>query len=145
MSEPHRLYHGHRADSFHPDDVNELVEIRARERTFDGAYGRTATGCLSFAVTVLRLFDRRLFKIGIVYVVLAVMLYTFAYFRQRHPRHDFADQYSEKPPIVTKGQENKRIFGRPFVTAGWIVIGVFVTVLGIEIGLLVLMFNVGLL
>ncbi|TCD62327.1 hypothetical protein EIP91_007067 [Steccherinum ochraceum] len=144
MSRPRRLYRGHRADSFHPEDVAELIELRARERTFDGAYSRTAVGCLSFAVTVLRLFDRRLFRIGIVYVVLAVALYGFSYLRGRRSRHDFADQYlSEKPPIVTQGQQNKRIFGRPFVTPGWHVLGVFLTVLGIEIGLLVLIFTVG--
>lgn len=71
------------------------------------------------------------------------MLYSFSYFRQRHSRHDFAGELTEKPAIATKGQENKRIFGRPFVTAGWIVLGVFVTVLGIEIGLLVLIFTAG--
>ena len=72
------------------------------------------------------------------------MLYTFAYFRQRHALHDFADELSEKPAISTRGQENTRIFGKPFVTAGWIVLGVFLTVLAIEIGLLVLIFTVGL-
>ena len=84
-----------------------------------------------------------LLQVGIVYVVLAVMFFTISYFRHRHSRHDFADQYSEKSVIVTQGQQNKRIFGRPFVTAGWIVIGVFATVLAIEIGLLVLIFTVG--
>lgn len=39
-----------------------LVEIRARQRTFDGAYGRSALGTLGYALTVLRLFDRRFFK-----------------------------------------------------------------------------------
>lgn len=42
-----------------PDLHSWIVEIRARERTFEGAYGRTAMGCLGFALTVLRLFDGR--------------------------------------------------------------------------------------
>ena len=40
-----------------PADVNELVELRARQRTFHGAYSRTAIGALGYALTILRLFD----------------------------------------------------------------------------------------
>ena len=36
-----------------------VVELRARQRTFDGAYGRSALGNLGYALTVLRLFDER--------------------------------------------------------------------------------------
>ena len=81
-------------------------------------------------------------QVGIVYVVLAVMFFTISYFRHRHSRHDFADQYSEKSVIVTQGQQNKRIFGRPFVTAGWIVVAVSIVVAVVEIALLVLIFQV---
>ncbi len=35
------------------------VEVRARQRTFDGAYGRSALSNLGYALTVLRLFDER--------------------------------------------------------------------------------------
>jgi hypothetical protein len=52
-------HRGHRSNSFTPDDVNELVELRARQRTFHGAYGRTALGNLGYALTILRLFDAR--------------------------------------------------------------------------------------
>lgn len=48
--------------SFQTIDVNELVEIRARQRTFDGAYRRTAIGNLGYSLTVLRLFDRRFYQ-----------------------------------------------------------------------------------
>ncbi len=44
--------------------------------------------------------------------------------------------------ISTAGQENTRIFGRPFITAGWIVVGVTGVVAAVEIGLLVLIFKV---
>lgn len=50
---------GHRANSFNPDDINEMVEIRARQRTFHGAYSRTAIGNLGYALTIIRLFDKR--------------------------------------------------------------------------------------
>lgn len=55
-------YRGHRASSFYAIDEAELVEIRARQRTFDGAVYRTAMGNLSYAVVVLKLFDQRFFR-----------------------------------------------------------------------------------
>ena len=39
-----------------------VVEIRARQRTFDGAYGRSALGSMGYALTVLRLFDKRFYN-----------------------------------------------------------------------------------
>jgi hypothetical protein len=55
-------YRGHRATSFYAIDDAELVEIRARQRTFDGAAYRTAMGTLSYAVVVLKLFDQRFYR-----------------------------------------------------------------------------------
>ncbi|KIP06670.1 hypothetical protein PHLGIDRAFT_50836, partial [Phlebiopsis gigantea 11061_1 CR5-6] len=82
---------GQRAYEFYPQDVNELIEIRARQRTFDGAYGRSALGSMGYALTALRLFDKRFYNIGIVYTVLSGMFFVLAYMRQRHSLHDFSD------------------------------------------------------
>lgn len=69
-------------------------------------------------------------------------MFVLAFLRARHSRHDFADRWKENPKYLhampTVGQENTRIFGRPFVTAGWIVMGVTCVVGAVEIGLLVL-------
>jgi hypothetical protein len=83
---PRHLYRGHRRASFVAHDLSELgkspplirgrvflfltvlvqyilaVELRARQRTFEGAYGRTALGTLGYAIIVLRLFDTRFYK-----------------------------------------------------------------------------------
>ncbi|KAJ7452058.1 hypothetical protein B0H11DRAFT_2074062 [Mycena galericulata] len=146
-------YRGHRADSFQATDLTELVELRARQRTFHGAYGRTALSNLGYSLTILRLFDSRFYRIGLLFAVLGVALYVLAFLRSRHSRHDFADydkpessdstaQRTGRTVIRTKGQENTRIFGRPFITAGWIVIGVAAVVAGVEIGLLVLVLKI---
>jgi len=124
-------------------DVNELVEIRARQRTFNGAYSRSAIANLSYSLAVLRLFDHRFYKIGILYAVLAGFLFLISFLRARHSRHDFADRYEDAnsdrpPPLKTKGQEAARIFGRPFVTAGWTVVAVSALVAAVEICLLLL-------
>ena len=84
--------------------------------------------------------------VGILYTVLAGILYILAFLRQRHSLHDFADTRRSHPwqadPVRTVGQTGKRVFGRPFVTAGWIVVLLTVVVLAVEIALLVLIFEV---
>lgn len=84
--------------------------------------------------------------VGIVYTVLSALLYILAWVRQRHSRHDFADTAWTHPkfqnPVPTVGQTGKRVFGRPFITAGWVVVAVTVVVAAIEIALLVLIFEV---
>ncbi|KAJ6554492.1 hypothetical protein B0H19DRAFT_148895 [Mycena capillaripes] len=146
-------YRGHRANSFQATDLTELVELRARQRTFHGAYSRTALSNLGYSLTILRLFDPRFYRIGLLFAVLGASLYVMAFMRARHSRHDFADydkpESSDTPSaqraqdvIRTKGQESTRIFGRPFITAGWIVIAVATIVAGVEIGLLVLVLKI---
>ncbi|ESK93333.1 hypothetical protein Moror_14539, partial [Moniliophthora roreri MCA 2997] len=170
-------YRGHRADSFYPIDNAELVELRARQRTFNGAYARTALGNIGYSLTILKLFDRRFYKIGLLFAILALLLFILSFFRDRHSRHDFADPRDEqieddasairiddaassrdaspahhtllrrrwpwgKPsipvePIKSVGQSG-RIFGRPFVTAGYQVLAVATVVFGAEVGLVVL-------
>ncbi|EPS98932.1 hypothetical protein FOMPIDRAFT_90394 [Fomitopsis schrenkii] len=144
-SAPTHRYRGHRADSFFPEDNEELVELRARQRTFDGAYARTALVNFGYALTILRLFDKRFARIGLVYTILGVALTVMSFFRHRHSRHDFADIHRKEPwehARPTVGQTGKRVFGRPFVTAGWMVIAVTVIVAAVEISLLVLILNV---
>lgn len=52
----------------------ELIDIRAYQRTFDGAYTRTALGQLSYAILILRLFERDFYWCGLVYTLLAIQL-----------------------------------------------------------------------
>ncbi|KAL4065508.1 hypothetical protein V8B97DRAFT_1875345, partial [Scleroderma yunnanense] len=139
---------GHRASSFSAIDLIELNELRARQRTFDGAYRRTALANLGYALAVLRLFDVRFYKIGVLYLALSIALFLLSYLRARHSRHDFADRSSEKwsalyqQAIPTAGQENAREFGRPFVTAGNDVAIVAIVVLAVEIAILALILQV---
>ncbi|KZT03260.1 uncharacterized protein LAESUDRAFT_762046 [Laetiporus sulphureus 93-53] len=140
-------YGGHRKGSFFPEDVNEIIELRARQRTYEGAYLRSGLTNLGYALTILRLFDKRFARIGIVYCVLAVLLFVISYFRRRHSDHDFADLHKGKTcekAIPTVGQTGKRSYGRPFTTAGQIVVAVAVIVATVEIGLLVLILTVDL-
>ncbi|KAG1829339.1 hypothetical protein EV424DRAFT_1382255 [Suillus variegatus] len=139
-------YRGHRADSYKPIDVLELGELRARNRTFNGAYRRTAIAALGYALTALRLCDSRFLRIGIVYVVLSILLFALGFIRARQSQHDFSDGsttsalYEQALPTV--GQEDKREYGRPFITAGRDVIAVGALVMIVEILLLVFVLQI---
>ncbi|KAM6493113.1 hypothetical protein JOM56_011247 [Amanita muscaria] len=142
---PHR-YRGHRAQSFVASDINGLVEIRARQRTFHGAYSRSALVCLGYSMTILRLFDRRFHQIGLLFAILGSLLFFIAFLRSRQSRHEFADrvqnQYPQQLITQTVGQESARVLGPPFVTAGWIVAAVTCLVASVEAALLVLIFRI---
>ncbi|KAL1708739.1 hypothetical protein EV121DRAFT_254062 [Schizophyllum commune] len=142
---PHHTYRGELSYSFTASDVNELVELRARQRTFHGAYSRSALSALGYSLTILRLFDHRFYKIGILFAVFGVLMFFLSFYRSKHSKHDFADHdYTryEGRMIETKGQHGKRVFGRPFVTAGRVVVLVTALVLALEITLMVLVFQV---
>lgn len=57
-------FHNHRRGSFlaRDEDIDELVEIRARQRTFEGAYVRTALGNLGYSCLILRVFSTEFAK-----------------------------------------------------------------------------------
>lgn len=56
------IFSGHRRDSFICADADELVELRAHQRTYNGAYVRTALGILGYSLAVLRLFDHKFYR-----------------------------------------------------------------------------------
>ncbi|PQE20815.1 hypothetical protein CJF30_00002124 [Rutstroemia sp. NJR-2017a BBW] len=60
--------------------IGILVEIRAAQRTFEGAYIRTALGQFSFALVVLKIFTAEFYSIGALFAtygagVLMVSMY----------------------------------------------------------------------
>ena len=53
---------GHRRDSFICADDDELIELRAPQRTYNRVYVRTALGNLGYSLTVLKLFDPKFYR-----------------------------------------------------------------------------------
>jgi len=78
---------------------------------------------------------------------LGALLLFISFTRARHSTHDFADCHQEADTphqgLSTVGQEGGRNYGRPFVTAGWIVIQVTVVVAAVELGMLILILTPG--
>jgi hypothetical protein len=61
----------------------ELVEIRAAQRTFEGAYIRTAIGQFSFALIVLKIFTAEFYSIGALFSVFGAGILFISLFRRQ--------------------------------------------------------------
>jgi hypothetical protein len=78
--------------------------------------------------------------------VLSSVLFVVAYVRSHHSRQGFAGwkrpEGTSPGVVVTVGTEGTRLFGRPFMTAGWIIVGVSAVVGLVEIILFILILQV---
>ncbi|KAG9771338.1 hypothetical protein KCU88_g6374, partial [Aureobasidium melanogenum] len=71
---------------------DELVEVRAAQRTFEGAYIRTSLSQFSFALIVLKIFTSEFYSIGALFAVYgAGVLLVSAYRRQQGNRQFFSE------------------------------------------------------
>lgn len=65
-----------RRESHLEDLCNGLrLDVRAHQRTYEGAYTRTAISCLSFSIVIIKLFSAEFLPIGTVYTAYGCLLY----------------------------------------------------------------------
>lgn len=59
------------------DDLNQglKLDVRAHQRTYEGAYTRTAISCLSFSIVIIKLFSLEFLPIGTVYTAYGCLLF----------------------------------------------------------------------
>lgn len=69
-----------------------LTEIRAAQRTFEGAYMRTALSQFSFALIILKIFTSEFYAIGALFAVYGVAILLVAIFRRYEGNSQFFDQ-----------------------------------------------------
>ncbi|RII13271.1 hypothetical protein CUC08_Gglean004571 [Alternaria sp. MG1] len=92
-SDNYRL-HLHRARSVVLTSA-ELVEIRAAQRTFEGAYVRTAIGQFSFALVVLKIFTTEFYSIGALFAVYGAGILFISLFRRQQGNKQFFSEVGE--------------------------------------------------
>ncbi|EPE04769.1 hypothetical protein F503_06318 [Ophiostoma piceae UAMH 11346] len=68
---------------------DELVEIRAAQRTFEGAYMRTALSQFSFALVVLKIFNSEFYAIGALFAVYGAAVMLVAIYRRYEGNRQF--------------------------------------------------------
>ncbi|EXX71073.1 hypothetical protein RirG_081730 [Rhizophagus irregularis DAOM 197198w] len=76
--------------------------IETRQRTFEGAYGRTCLSSFGFALIILRIFDEDFYTIGFVYIAFGVALLIISALRIRNNIENF-DIFEKNKPFVTSG------------------------------------------
>ncbi|ORY66324.1 uncharacterized protein BCR38DRAFT_177320 [Pseudomassariella vexata] len=68
---------------------DELVEIRAAQRTFEGAYMRTALSQFSFALIILKIFTSEFYAIGALFSLYGAAIMLVAVFRRYQGNRQF--------------------------------------------------------
>ncbi|KAH8179907.1 hypothetical protein LIA77_01426 [Sarocladium implicatum] len=68
---------------------SELVEIRAAQRTFEGAYMRTALGQFSFSLVILKIFTAEFYAIGALFAVYGAAILLVAAYRRYEGQRQF--------------------------------------------------------
>lgn len=70
---------------------DRLTEIRAAQRTFEGAYMRTALGQFSFALIILKIFTSEFYAIGALFAAYGAAVLLVAIFRRYEGNRQFFD------------------------------------------------------
>ena len=84
----------HRARSVILTD-DELVEVRALQRTFEGAYMRTALSQFSFALVVLKIFTSEFYSIGALFAVYGAGVLLTSLLRRQQGNKQFFSEIGE--------------------------------------------------
>lgn len=68
---------------------DELVEVRAAQRTFEGAYIRTSLSQFSFALVVLKIFTAEFYSIGALFAVYGAGVLAVGAYRRKQGNKQF--------------------------------------------------------
>ncbi|RMZ91203.1 hypothetical protein DV736_g1566, partial [Chaetothyriales sp. CBS 134916] len=121
---------------------DELVEVRAAQRTFEGAYVRTSLSQFSFALVVLKIFTSEFYSIGALYAAYgSAVLLVGAYRRQQGNRQFFTEQTHGADHPEDHGSAGQVIGKKMFRTSGNVVIVLTALSLAAYVSLLVLTFR----
>jgi uncharacterized membrane protein YidH (DUF202 family) len=74
---------------------SELVEVRAAQRTFEGAYVRTSLSQFSFALIVLKIFTAEFYSIGALFAVYGLGVLGVGLYRRMEGNRQFFTETEE--------------------------------------------------
>ncbi|KKZ64593.1 hypothetical protein EMCG_09489 [[Emmonsia] crescens] len=70
----------------------EIVEVRAAQRTFEGAYIRTSLSQFSFALIILKIFTSEFYSIGALFAVYGAGVLIIGLFRRQQGNRQFFNE-----------------------------------------------------
>lgn len=108
-----------------------LVEIRASQRTFEGAYVRTALGQFSFALVVLKIFTAEFYSIGALFATYGMGIMIVALFR----RHAGNSQFFSELGDDGLNRKRFRTSGNAVVVLTALSMGAYASLLALTLGL----------
>ncbi|KAK8050363.1 hypothetical protein PG994_012093 [Apiospora phragmitis] len=114
---------------------DELVEIRAAQRTFEGAYMRTALSQFSFALIILKIFTSEFYAIGALFSCYGAAVLLVAIYRRHQGNRQF---FTAQDKDDDNGEVRKK-----FRTSGNSVVLLTVLSLSAYITLIVLTWRLG--
>lgn len=119
-----------RRASIHVSDA-DLLDLRASQRTFEGAYIRTALGQFSFALVVLKIFTAEFYSIGALFAVYGAAIMATAFFRRQEGSKQF---FSD---VDHNGQHTRRFrtSGNAVVLLTLLTVGAYAALLALIIRL----------
>ncbi|KAK4252282.1 hypothetical protein C7999DRAFT_27006 [Corynascus novoguineensis] len=88
----------------------ELVEIRAAQRTFEGAYMRTALSLFSFSLVVLKIFTSEFYPIGALLACYGAAVLLVAVYRRYEGNRQFFDCEEEEYEEQDEQQQQGYLF-----------------------------------
>lgn len=59
------------------------LDIRAHQRTYEGAYTRTAIGCFAFSILIIKIFSKEFLPIGTIYTIYGSIVFIIGFFKSR--------------------------------------------------------------
>ncbi|KAL8794076.1 MAG: hypothetical protein Q9195_003376 [Heterodermia aff. obscurata] len=74
---------------------DELVEMRAAQRTFEGAYIRTALGQFSFSLIILKIFTAEFYSIGALFAIYGAGILLISILRRQQGNRQFFSEIGE--------------------------------------------------
>ncbi|KAL1997133.1 hypothetical protein VTN49DRAFT_7998 [Thermomyces lanuginosus] len=74
---------------------DEIIEVRAAQRTFEGAYVRTALSQFSFALIVLKVFTAEFYSIGALFAVYGTGVLFISLYRRHQGNRQFFSEVGE--------------------------------------------------
>ncbi|KAF7896855.1 uncharacterized protein EAF01_009258 [Botrytis porri] len=111
--------------------AQELVEIRAAQRTFEGAYIRTALGQFSFALVVLKIFTAEFYSIGALFATYGAGILMVSLYR----RYEGNRQFFSEIDGDGMGRKKFRTSGNAVVVLTTLSLVAYVLLIGLTIRL----------
>jgi len=125
------LYSSLPLDAANPALLRRLVEIRAAQRTFEGAYIRTALGQFSFALVVLKIFTAEFYSIGALFATYGAGILLVSMYRRYEGNRQFFSEVGEDG----LGRKKFRTSGNAVVVLTALSIGAYASLIALTIRL----------